>query len=223
MPTGDNFTHAMHTANSWLADVARSFGTDDRRFAYRALRAWLHALRDRLTVESAAKFAAQLPELLRGVYYDGWNPSGVPVKYGADEYVARFAREARIPAREVPAAATAVARALAGHMSPGQLAETLAQLPESLRTTMGRAGLRETAPAGSGPGSGSGGTGNGSTGERLAALEERIGSLTEALHALAQDLKGDPVSGVSEGGRGSRGARLAEEILVGSQAGRTER
>jgi hypothetical protein len=30
----------------------------------------------------AAHVAAQLPELLRGVFYDGWNPSKVPVKKG---------------------------------------------------------------------------------------------------------------------------------------------
>jgi uncharacterized protein (DUF2267 family) len=53
---------AVQTANTWLADVARAFGTDDRRFAYRALRAWLHTLRDRLPVEATAHFAAQLPE-----------------------------------------------------------------------------------------------------------------------------------------------------------------
>ena len=37
-------------------------------YAYRVLRAVLHALRDRVTVDVAAKFAAQLPTLLRGVY-----------------------------------------------------------------------------------------------------------------------------------------------------------
>ncbi|RSD11633.1 DUF2267 domain-containing protein [Amycolatopsis eburnea] len=30
---------------------------------------------DRLTVEAAAHFATQLPELLRGVYYEGWTPA----------------------------------------------------------------------------------------------------------------------------------------------------
>jgi uncharacterized protein (DUF2267 family) len=45
----DAFDHMMHTAHAWLADVAAAFGTEDRRFAYRVLRAWLHTLRDRLT------------------------------------------------------------------------------------------------------------------------------------------------------------------------------
>ena len=53
-------------SNAWLAGIEEGFGTHDRRLAYRVVRAWLHSLRDRLTVEVAAHFAAQLPELLRG-------------------------------------------------------------------------------------------------------------------------------------------------------------
>jgi uncharacterized protein (DUF2267 family) len=88
---------AIDKANAWLADIDAGFGTDDRQLAYRVLRAWLHCLRDRLSVEVSAHFAAQLPELLRGVFFDGWNPSRVPQKYDWAEYVTRFAREARDP------------------------------------------------------------------------------------------------------------------------------
>ena len=77
-------------------EFAAEFGTEDRQFAYRVTRAWLHALRDRLPVPVAANFAAQLPEVLRGVFYGGWSPSRVPVKFGPREYVLRFARDAGI-------------------------------------------------------------------------------------------------------------------------------
>lgn len=53
-------------------------------------------LRDRLTVEASAPFAAQLPDLIRGIFYAGWNPSAVPEMYDAEAYAARFAREAII-------------------------------------------------------------------------------------------------------------------------------
>jgi uncharacterized protein (DUF2267 family) len=62
----DSLDRSIHKTNAWLADVASSFDTDDRRFAYRVVRAWLHTLRDRLGVDASAHLAAQLPELLRG-------------------------------------------------------------------------------------------------------------------------------------------------------------
>lgn len=128
----DPFDHMVHTAHTWLAGIADAFGTDDRRFAYRVLRAWLHTLRDRLTVEGGAHFAAQLPELVRGVYYDGWSPSRVPVKYGPEEFVDRFVTEANIPAEDVPWTVARISLIMQAHFSPGQLEHALAQLPEWL-------------------------------------------------------------------------------------------
>ena len=63
--------HATQSAHTWIRDVAREFDTEDLEFAYRVLRAWLHTLRDRLTVQASAHFAAQLPDLIRGVYLRG--------------------------------------------------------------------------------------------------------------------------------------------------------
>jgi uncharacterized protein (DUF2267 family) len=125
--------HAMQTAHVWVGAVAKEFGTEDRQFAYRVLRAWLHTLRDRLTVEGAAQFGAQLPELLRGVYYDGWDPSRVPDKYGPDEYQRRFAREAVVSLPEVRRVAATVTLAVDKLVSPGHLAHALDQLPHTLR------------------------------------------------------------------------------------------
>lgn len=129
----DSLDRSIAKTNAWLADVAEGFGTDDRRFAYRMMRAWLHALRDRLTVQVAAHFAAQLPELLRGVFYDGWNPSRVPLKYGPDEYVTRFAREAAIHDSDVAKAAAVVTAVIRMHVSGGLVDEVLGLLPADLR------------------------------------------------------------------------------------------
>jgi uncharacterized protein (DUF2267 family) len=118
--------------NAWLAETAGEFGTEDRQFAYRVTRAWLHTLRDRLPVPVAANFAAQLPELLRGVFYGGWNPSKVPVKFGPNEYVLRFARDAGIRDAEVARAAALVTRAVRRHVSGGALDEALDVLPPDL-------------------------------------------------------------------------------------------
>jgi uncharacterized protein (DUF2267 family) len=129
----DSLDRSIEKTNAWLADVASSFGTDDRRLAYRVTRSWLHILRDRLPVPVAAHVAAQLPELLRGVFYEGWNPSKVPIKFGREEYVARFARDAQIHHSEVPGAGRNVTSAMRKHISPGAINEALGVLPSDIR------------------------------------------------------------------------------------------
>ena len=128
----DSLDRSIDKTKQWLSDIAASFGTEDRRFAYRVARAWLHTLRDRLPVQVAAHFAAQLPELLRGVFYDGWHPGQVPVKYGRAEYIARFARDARVHDSEVPQAASLVTGVVRCHASDGVVDEVLAVLPADI-------------------------------------------------------------------------------------------
>lgn len=40
----------------------------------------LHCLRDRLSVDQAAHLSAQLPLLVRGIYYESYHPAGKPEK-----------------------------------------------------------------------------------------------------------------------------------------------
>ena len=129
----DSLDRSIDKANAWLADIDDGFGTSDRRLAYRVLRAWLHSLRDRLSVEVAAHFAAQLPELLRGLFFDGWNPSRVPQKYDRDEYLARFAAEANVRESDVRKAAGIVTAVARRHMSDGVVNQALERLPATLR------------------------------------------------------------------------------------------
>ncbi|ANZ13819.1 hypothetical protein SNOUR_02495 [Streptomyces noursei ATCC 11455] len=131
-----DFEHAIHSANIWLKAVSEALETDNRHLAHRVLRTWLHMCRDRLTVDVAAHFAAQLPELLRGVYYDGWDPSVVPVKYDRQGYIDRFVREARVPAEDVPRIAAAVTGVVRKHVSPGHLEAVLEQLPHDVRALL---------------------------------------------------------------------------------------
>ncbi len=144
----DSLDRSIDKTNVWLADVASSFGTEDRRLAYRVTRSWLHTLRDRLPVPIAAHIAAQLPELLRGVFYEGWNPSKVPIKFGRDEYVARFARDAQIHLSEVPSAGQRVTSAMRRHMSAGAINEAFGALPGDIRGLIAPAdGTQARAPA----------------------------------------------------------------------------
>ncbi|MEU7690563.1 DUF2267 domain-containing protein [Microbispora hainanensis] len=81
--------------NRLLKEIEQAYGwSQERRHqSWAALRAVLHALRDRLPVEEAAQLGAQLPMLVRGMYYTGWDPSRVPVKMHKEEFHARVRRE----------------------------------------------------------------------------------------------------------------------------------
>lgn len=71
--------HAPQVFAEWLNELCDDLGWEKPR-AYLLLCETLHAIRDLLTVDEAADLAAQLPVLVRGVYYDGWDPSRTPVK-----------------------------------------------------------------------------------------------------------------------------------------------
>ena len=139
MPEPSIIERNVEKAHVWLDEVALQLGTDDRRAAYRALRAYLHALRDRLTVDETAQLAAQLPDLIRGVYYEGWNPSATPVKYrGLTDFLGRVAADAQLEGETAASYAVgAVAEVLRRHVSAGEIDDIRAQLPEDLQPILG--------------------------------------------------------------------------------------
>jgi uncharacterized protein (DUF2267 family) len=130
---------SVEKAHLWLDDMAAELGTEDRNEAYRALRAYLHALRDRLPVDEAAQLAAQLPELIRGIYYEGWNPSATPVKYrGFDDFLERISADALLDGEtQASFAASAAATVLRRHVSAGEIDDIRAILPEDLLPIIG--------------------------------------------------------------------------------------
>ena len=86
-----SFSTTVDKTNHLLREIEQAYDwpPERRDQSYAALRAVLHALRDRLTVEEAAQFAAQLPMLVRGLYYAEWDPSRVPQKMSKDEFLQR--------------------------------------------------------------------------------------------------------------------------------------
>jgi uncharacterized protein (DUF2267 family) len=70
---------AVRVTDEWIDDLLRRLGWHDRQKAYLALRATLHALRDRLPLQEAIYLGAQMPALLRGLLYEGWHPREYPL------------------------------------------------------------------------------------------------------------------------------------------------
>lgn len=140
MPTGtfEAIERSAHKANEWVEDVARELDGADEALAWRVLRAYLHVLRDRLTIDEAAQLAAQLPHLLRGVFYEGFDPGHQPEKIrDRDAFLARLADRANLSdTSEAAVAAAAATRVLRRHVSPGEIDDVLAQLPKEIREAL---------------------------------------------------------------------------------------
>jgi uncharacterized protein (DUF2267 family) len=83
-------------------------------------------------VDDAAAFGAQLPLLVRGIYYEGWHPRGKPLKLRhADEFLARV-REELTENLHPDAAVRAVGAELERHIDPGEMEKLSRLLPREL-------------------------------------------------------------------------------------------
>jgi len=117
--------------NEWLERLCRELGTDDRQRAYGVLRAVLHALRDRIGPEVSVHLAAQLPLLVRGVFYEGWDPGSMPQKLTLDEFIVRVERDANLQSSAEAASGTrAVMQVLRDELAPGTMDHVDAVLPD---------------------------------------------------------------------------------------------
>lgn len=130
------FDSTIQTTHVWLKEIQERLGWHESYRAYHALRAVLHALRDRLTVEQAAALAAQLPMLVRGFYYEGWHPHGKPVKERhKEEFLAHVADAFRDDPTVDPEQVTrAVFQVLAKHVTTGEIESIKQGLPAELRS-----------------------------------------------------------------------------------------
>jgi uncharacterized protein (DUF2267 family) len=72
--------------------------------------------------------------LVRGIYYEGWNPAKVPRKMKADEFLESFVRQGGNatdwPAEQALRAAT---RVLLLHVTGGEALDVLNSLPADVR------------------------------------------------------------------------------------------
>jgi len=121
----------------WIHQVGDCAGFDDAHRAYQVLRATLHALRDRVEPNVAAHVAAQLPLLLRGVYYEGWDPARTPMKMSLSEFLARVEDEAGLKGTSAAEdAVRAVMTVCWDELGEGTMGHLVSVLPSDFATLM---------------------------------------------------------------------------------------
>lgn len=131
------FETTLQKTNELLNMIADRFGWLDKHHAYNALRGVLHALRDRLPVENAVALGAQLPMLVRGVYYEGWKPSIVPLKMKRDDFLVEV-EQLLSPTTEQKTEdiVNGVTHILAVHIDPGELKKVVKILPKDIASML---------------------------------------------------------------------------------------
>ena len=129
-----SIAHAIQNTQEWLKELSDNGELADSQESLAVLRAVLHRLRDRLTMEEAVDLGAQLPTMIRGIYYEGWQPSRTPTKVRSrQEFVGcvgkgvseRSASRAGHPRRLCAACR---------HCDPGEISDVIGQLPSELKS-----------------------------------------------------------------------------------------
>lgn len=130
----DILDRTIQQTNAFLKLIEQEFGwIDEPEIAYDALAAVLHTLRDRLTVEEAADFASQLPLLIKGVFYEEYKPSKMPVKMDRDAFFnavrQKFPLSMEYQTEEL---VRGVLHALGTFVSQGEMKDVKTTLPKDL-------------------------------------------------------------------------------------------
>lgn len=110
-------------------------GWRDRERCYHALKAVLHALRDRLPIAEAVDLGASMPMLVRGFYYEGWRPAATPRKYRDKEhFLEQISHHASwLEPDDVERVVTAVFALLMSEIGGGEPGQVRRLLPPEVR------------------------------------------------------------------------------------------
>jgi uncharacterized protein (DUF2267 family) len=106
-------------------------------------------LRDRLTLGLAVHLGSQLPLLVRGLYYDQWEPENKPDKMRSlEEFLERVNRQLEnIRPVNVQEASRAVFHVISRHLDRGQTVKVRDALPEDIRRKLWPDNFLEGAPS----------------------------------------------------------------------------
>lgn len=127
--------HAPQVVAEWVNLLDENLAWDDQGRAYMLLRETLHAVRDYLSVDEVADLSAQLPMLVRGIFFDGWVPSRTPAQPRSKaDFLDRISKPfADNPLEDPEKAAAAVFDILRQKTSMGEFDQVAHSMPKTLR------------------------------------------------------------------------------------------
>lgn len=126
---------SVHITHEWINELAGRLDWSSKRSALSLLRATLQHLRDHLMPNELAQFSAQLPLMIRGMFFEGWVPKKTPIKERSSAGFIGFI-EARLGDTEEYRGAediSCVFKLLNAKVSAGEIADIRASLPSAIR------------------------------------------------------------------------------------------
>jgi len=131
----ESIDHTVQLTHIWINELDALLEWDSKSRSYRLLRVVLQALRDWLPINEVADLGAQLPTLLRGVYYEHWRPATTPVRERHKEhFLSRIDDAFKIdPIVFTPDAVSAVFQLLSNKIAAGEIDNVRHALPKDLR------------------------------------------------------------------------------------------
>ncbi|MCQ3942318.1 MAG: DUF2267 domain-containing protein [Alphaproteobacteria bacterium] len=131
----ESIEQSVQTTHRWINELNERLDWGDKARSYRLLRTVLQALRDWLPVNEAVDLAAQLPELVRGAYYEHWRPAKCPVQNRSrEDFLARVDHAFKTdPIAFTPEVVTEVFGLLSDKVSAGEIEDVRNALPADVR------------------------------------------------------------------------------------------
>jgi len=130
----DLFDKALQTTSIWLGEIIASQGLG-RKVALKVLAVVLHRVRDRIPLELAMQLGAELPLLIRGIYYDQFRPAKTPADSGGVRFkdeVAQWLWD--VPPLDSEQAIRTVFAVLSRHLPPDLIRDVQQALPKDTRS-----------------------------------------------------------------------------------------
>lgn len=127
--------NSLQKTQELLKEIEAAFGwtKEQRNQSYAALRAVLHTIRDRLTIEEAVEFAAGLPLLLKGIFFDGWQVSRVPLKMDKEEFLQEILQQFPFSVKgNTQKVISVVLQSLKKYIGEGEFGDVLDVLPKDI-------------------------------------------------------------------------------------------
>ncbi|NNE88192.1 MAG: DUF2267 domain-containing protein [Silicimonas sp.] len=127
--------HTVQITHEWINELADRLDWSSKSAALRFLRTMLHLVRDHLLIDEMAQFSAQMPLLVRGMFFEGWVPKKTPIK---ERHAVQFLEAVEEQMKDVeeyrgPEDIKYVFELLNGRVSRGEIEDVRASLPEDIR------------------------------------------------------------------------------------------